>query len=163
MFALMRPMCLCRESSCALAFFPGRTSLAALADFVHLKAQEEEARSFVAHSASSIIATLVAGRPQSPIDTVISLQGNITADDAYYSGSAEDFADPQEFKSALLDRIGDLSRSRPIFGRYYDIVSRATALDCGNSAATSTASRKRRCRAKGWLHAAVELPTYLTR
>ena len=103
----------------------GPTSLDALAEIVHDHAVREHARIVVAHSVASIIASLAARRHGSPIDTILSLEGNLTASDAYFSGTAADYADPRQFRDAFLRRLDDMADSRPIFRRYREIVGRA--------------------------------------
>jgi pimeloyl-ACP methyl ester carboxylesterase len=105
----------------------GPTTLEALAEFTYARVKAEEARIIVAHSAGSIVASLVAQRTESQIDTIVSLEGNITAEDAYYSGSAADYSNPFEFKRAFLARLEELSRTNPIYERYRSIVGRSDA------------------------------------
>ena len=75
-----------------------QTTLQSLADFVAGKAKETGAEIIVAHSVASIIASLAAREPDCPITTILSLEGNITAEDAYFSGSAADYDDPNSFR-----------------------------------------------------------------
>ena len=103
----------------------GKTSLAALADFVCETVEQVDARILIAHSASSIIASLVAIKK--PIETILSIEGNITLDDAYFSGMAADFDDPFVFKDAFLSRLKNLSETNPIYRRYYGMVRLADA------------------------------------
>ena len=103
----------------------GPTTLEALADVVHGLAMDAGARVVVAHSVASIIASLAARRPGSPIGTIIALEGNLTAADAYFSGMAADYADPAAFRQAFLDRLGEMARTQPIVQRYREIVGRA--------------------------------------
>ena len=101
----------------------GPTTLEALAGVVHEVALRERARIVVAHSVASIIASLAARRPGSPIDTILSLEGNLTADDAYFSGTAADHADPDAFRAAFLQRLDDMAVAQPIIRRYRAIAS----------------------------------------
>ena len=55
------------------------TTLKSLAEFVDAKAKEVGAEIIVAHSVASITASLAASEPDSPITTILSLEGNITA------------------------------------------------------------------------------------
>ena len=98
------------------------TSLETLATVVHEAALEEDAHIVVAHSVASIIASLAARRDGSPIDTVISLEGNLTAEDAYFSGTAADYPNADEFKAAFLARLSEMALSAPIIARYRDMV-----------------------------------------
>jgi pimeloyl-ACP methyl ester carboxylesterase len=74
----------------------------------------------VGHSVASIIASLAArmllvrGRQVQ----VMSLEGNLTAADAYFSGTAADHDDPVEFKAAFVERLRSLAVTDPIVDRY---------------------------------------------
>lgn len=101
------------------------TTLDALAGFVADAAKEAGAQIIVAHSVASIIASLAATRSCSPITTIVSLEGNITAEDAYFSGTAADYDDPLNFRLAFLERLDALAAKAPVFVRYRHSVSEA--------------------------------------
>lgn len=101
------------------------TTLDALGSFVAKCAEEIEADIILAHSVASIIACLAAGRPGTPLKTLLSLEGNLTADDAYFSGTAADFADPDSFRAAFLKRLKEMGKSNPILNRYHDATTSA--------------------------------------
>ena len=101
------------------------TTLQALASTVCDLVESERAQIVVAHSLGSIIASLAARRCPHLISTIISLEGNLTADDAYYSGMAADFDSATAFRRALLERLGELATEQPIIARYRSIVSKA--------------------------------------
>ncbi|AXT25546.1 alpha/beta hydrolase [Ruegeria sp. AD91A] len=103
----------------------GRTTLSALAQFVADRANECEAEIILAHSVASIIASLAAGKPGCSLTTILSLEENITADDAYFSGTAADYDDPASFRRAFLDRLDEMSTTAPIIHRYRQAVSEA--------------------------------------
>ena len=103
----------------------GRTTLRSLADFVVKQAQEIGAEIIVAHSVASIIASMAAGRADCPLRTIVSLEGNLTAEDAYFSGTATDFDNPQEFRTAFLARLGKLAAGAPVIARYREQVAQA--------------------------------------
>lgn len=104
------------------------TTLNALAEFVADKAGETAAEVIVAHSVASIIASLASRRPGSPITTIISLEGNITAEDAYFSGTAADYDSPEAFRTAFLERLDEMAATEPIVARYREVVSHADPL-----------------------------------
>jgi len=106
----------------------GVTSLEALADAVAVRAAAVKATVIVAHSVASIIASLAARKPGSPISTIVSLEGNITADDAYFSGTAADYESPESFREAFLDRLAGMAETDPIIARYRDRVVKADPL-----------------------------------
>lgn len=100
-------------------------TLDSLGKYICAKAKEFAAEIIVAHSVASIIASIAANEPDSPITTILSLEGNITADDAYFSGTAANYDDPIVFKSAFLARLEEMSESQPIIKRYHRVVSKA--------------------------------------
>lgn len=102
-----------------------RTTLRALASVVKDIAEETGAEIIIAHSVASVIASLAAEQPDCPITTVLSLEGNITADDAYFSGTAADYTDPHTFRKAFLARLDAMAVEAPIIGRYRQAVSEA--------------------------------------
>lgn len=101
------------------------TSLEALAAHVDAIARAEHADTVVAHSVASIIASLAARRAGSTIRRIVSLEGNLTAADAYFSGSAADYRDAASFRAAFLARLDALATSNPVLGRYRAMVARA--------------------------------------
>ena len=103
-------------------------TLNALAEFVADKAREASAELIVAHSVSSIIASLAATQPGCPITTIISLEGNITAEDAYFSGTAADYDSPEAFRTAFLERLDEMAATEPMIARYREVVSHADPL-----------------------------------
>lgn len=104
------------------------TSLEALADAVAKRAAAVTANVIVAHSVASIIASLAARRAGCPLTTIVSLEGNITPDDAYFSGTAADFEDPESFRVALLGRLAVMAEADPIMARYREKVVKADPL-----------------------------------
>ena len=85
----------------------------------------ENARIVVAHSVSSIIATLAARQAFSSIDVILSLEGNLTPEDAYFSGTASNYDDPFAFRTAFLDRLNQMATVQPIVARYQSVVATA--------------------------------------
>lgn len=102
----------------------GKTTIDALADCVAEEARRTGAGIVLAHSVASIIAS-VALRKSPLLDTILSVEGNITADDAYFSGTAADYDDPLAFRTAFLDRLDDMARTSDVIARYRDNVARA--------------------------------------
>lgn len=103
----------------------GPTTLEGLADVVQDVAAAENARILVAHSVASIIASLAARRTPSKVDTIISLEGNLTAEDAYFSGTAADYENASEFRRAFLARLDEMAKHNPVVGRYRSVVAKA--------------------------------------
>jgi pimeloyl-ACP methyl ester carboxylesterase len=52
------------------------------------------------------------------VDTVISLEGNLTQADAYFTGMAEEYDTPESFREAFLCRLDEASHHDPILARY---------------------------------------------
>ncbi len=104
------------------------TTLSSLANFVADKAGETAAEIIVAHSVASIIASLAARRPGCPIKTIVSLEGNLTPEDAYFSGTAADHDSPEAFRMAFLERLDEMAVNEPIIARYRESVSQADPL-----------------------------------
>ncbi len=102
----------------------GGTSLRSLAAFVLERAIDEGAEIVLAHSLASVVASIAAGMPTSPISRIFSLEGNLTAEDAYFSGTAADFDSPEAFRSAFLARLAERREDRTI-ARYRSVVANA--------------------------------------
>ena len=101
------------------------TSLESLATFLIAKAAEIGADTVLAHSVASIIASIAATRPNSPLTSIISLEGNLTPEDAYFSGTAAQYSDPGEFRTAFLDRLDRMATNDEIIARYRGVVEHA--------------------------------------
>ena len=94
-------------------------TLQTLADALHEKLLEIEADVVMAHSVASIIAVLAAQKQGSPIELILSLEGNLTLDDAYFSGSAASYTGAETFRAAFLERLDSLaSTGGPEMARY---------------------------------------------
>ncbi len=106
----------------------GDTTLLTLATFVNNAAKQSGARTVVAHSVASIIASLAATGPGSTIKNIISLEGNLTPEDAYFSGSAADYDSPKSFHAAFLMRLKNMAAGDGILQRYYETVNKADPL-----------------------------------
>lgn len=101
------------------------TTLAALAEYVDAQARELGARFILAHSVASIIASLAAQPDGSPLQLILSLEGNLTADDAYFSGSAAAYENPHTFRIDFLKRLDAMAIDQPIIARYRHTVADA--------------------------------------
>lgn len=99
-------------------------ALTSLASFVSSTTAHIGASVVVAHSAAAIVAGLAAQNPASGITTLISLEGNLTDADAYFSGQAAHYEAPSSFMTAFIERLDELSQD-PLIARYRDRVARA--------------------------------------
>lgn len=73
----------------------------------------------VAHSVGSMIAVAAAARLGERFAGLFSIEGNLTADDAYFSGRAADFNDAHEFKQRFLDDLWAMTQSNAGLRRYH--------------------------------------------
>lgn len=105
----------------------GPTTLEALSAYVAVLAERENAEIVMAHSVGSITASLAARRAGGLIKTIISLEGNLTPADAYYSGAAADFSDAEDFKATFLKRLEAIQRDDAGVARFRKAVARADA------------------------------------
>ena len=96
----------------------GETTLTAMADVAAEQARKTGAEIIVAHSVASIIASLAAARKDCPLKTILSLEGNLTAQDAYFSGSAADYDSAAAFREAFLSRLDEMASTAPEIARY---------------------------------------------
>ena len=103
----------------------GPTTLEKLAEVVQEAALREGARTIVAHSLGSVIASLAARRRPAAIDRIVSLEGNLTAEDAYFSGTAADQRNAADFLMAFLRRLDDMAKAQPVVARYRRVVAEA--------------------------------------
>ncbi len=81
---------------------------------------QTSAQTIVGHSVGSIVASLAADTPGSSIDTVISIEGNLTPADAYFSGSAAQYESPDTFHAAFLARLAERAADDEVVRRYRD-------------------------------------------
>ena len=103
----------------------GALALQAAAQVVADVVTAERASILVGHSVGSIVASLAALRPASPVDTVVSIEGNLTAADAYFSGSAAGYGNASAFHLAFLERLDRMANGDPTLRRYRDQVAAA--------------------------------------
>lgn len=103
----------------------GRTTLDRLADIVAEAAHTHGAELIAAHSVASIVASLAARREDCPLRLIVSLEGNISPQDAYFSGTAADYDGPTAFRAAFLARLDEMACRAPVIGRYREVVARA--------------------------------------
>lgn len=73
----------------------------------------------VAHSVASMIAVEAAPRLGARFAGLFSIEGNLTAEDAYLSGRAADFDEPLTFKQRFLDHLWTMAREQSGLRRYF--------------------------------------------
>lgn len=101
------------------------TTLAALGAWVAMRAERIGVEYVVAHSLASVVASMAVAFPNSPLKAIVSLEGNLTAADAYFSGLAADYSSAAEFRAAFLTKLDLLCETRPALKRYREAVARA--------------------------------------
>ncbi len=102
----------------------GETTIDALADALVAEARRTGAQIVLAHSVASIIASVALSK-DGPLEMILSVEGNITADDAYFSGTAANYEDPATFRAAFLARLAEKAQGSSIYARYRDNVAKA--------------------------------------
>ena len=73
----------------------------------------------VAHSLALMIAVEAVPRLGTRFAGLFSIEGNLTAEDAYLSGRAADFADPFTFKLRFLDDLWTIAQEQVALRRYF--------------------------------------------
>jgi pimeloyl-ACP methyl ester carboxylesterase len=81
----------------------------------------------VAHSMAAMIACSAAGLLKRPPQLVVSVEGNLTAGDAYLTGQAARFDDPDAFHAHFKRSILELAAGEESLRRYAENVRRADA------------------------------------
>jgi pimeloyl-ACP methyl ester carboxylesterase len=81
----------------------------------------------IGHSVGAIIAVEAAHRLGGRCCGLVSIEGNMTADDAYFSGRAPEFDDPSAFKARLSELVWKRSLDDPVLRRYHASVLMAAA------------------------------------
>jgi pimeloyl-ACP methyl ester carboxylesterase len=79
----------------------------------------------VAHSVGSMIAVEAVQHFGNLFGGLFSIEGNLTADDAYFSGRAADFDDASTFKRRFLDDVWAMAQRRVILRRFFAAAVRA--------------------------------------
>ncbi len=80
------------------------------------------------HSVGAMIAVEVASRLGERFDGLFSIEGNLTAEDAYFSGRATAFDDPHAFKQCFLDDLWNMGLNQPIMRRFHAMATMADAI-----------------------------------
>lgn len=87
----------------------------------------EEPVGLIGHSIGSAIAVTAADLLSPAPLGLFSIEGNLTEDDAYFSGKAADWQDSKAFKAAFLEEIWELAAENVDLRRYYGGVEMARA------------------------------------
>lgn len=102
-----------------------QTTLESLAEFVVNEVTSHDSSILLAHSLSSIIASLAAPKSDGQIRTIISLEGNLTQQDAYFSAEAAKHLSADSFHRDFMFRLSELGNSHPMYRSYQKRVSTA--------------------------------------
>ncbi len=73
----------------------------------------------IGHSIAGSMAVEIAARAGGLVRGVFSIEGNLTPDDAMFTGKAADFDDPDTFKKSFLDDIWELGKDSDELRHYY--------------------------------------------
>ncbi len=73
----------------------------------------------IAHSFGAVIATLLCECMNETIKAVVSVEGNLTNDDSYYSGWAGQYEDGEQFKQDFKELLQNKAKDRPEFEHYF--------------------------------------------
>ncbi len=79
----------------------------------------------IAHSVGGIIGTRTAQKLTNQVKTYFNIEGNLTAQDAYFSGQAVNFDTPAEFKEDFLQQVYKMAKDDYVFKRYFASVCQA--------------------------------------
>lgn len=82
----------------------------------------------VGHSIGSMIAVEAATQLGQRFAGLFSIEGNLTAEDAYFSGRAADFDDPYVFKQRLLDDLWTMAQTQAPLRRFHGAMMQADAV-----------------------------------
>jgi pimeloyl-ACP methyl ester carboxylesterase len=92
---------------------------------------EDAPLGLVGHSLGAAIAVRAVGHLGARVVGLFSIEGNLTEEDAYFSGLATSFDDPELFKQELLTRVAELARRAadhgPSLARYHACLRGASA------------------------------------
>ena len=77
----------------------------------------------VAHSVASVVATRMAQHIGERVKGVFSIEGNLTAADAYFTGQAVEYNTGEEFKIQFLRQLHDLAADDIALMRYFSAAS----------------------------------------
>ena len=104
---------------------PARADVRTFADFSNaleklvLKVRSGKPVGLVGHSIAGSMATDIAHRLGERVSGVFSIEGNLTADDAMFTGKASNFDNPLAFKQSFLDEIWNLGEDDQALRHYY--------------------------------------------
>lgn len=73
----------------------------------------------IGHSIAGAMAVEIATRLGGKVSGVFSIEGNLTPDDAMFSGKANNFDDPDTFKQSFLNEIWEMGQSSEALRHYY--------------------------------------------
>jgi len=106
---------------------PVPATLDALAGWLAVAIADTGATLLMGHSIASVIASLAAHKSVGQIETIISLEGNLTAKDAYFSATAARYDSADDFLAGFLPKLDQKATDNPILARYAHVVRRADA------------------------------------
>jgi pimeloyl-ACP methyl ester carboxylesterase len=117
---------------------PSKPGVALIRDYAGAVAElasiisRHEPVGLIGHSIASAIAVAASDLLSHPPIGVFSIEGNLTEDDAYFTGKAADWEGAEPFKEAFLNEIWEMSVSNIELRRYFGgvIMAQAPAMWC---------------------------------
>lgn len=91
----------------------------ALAQLIVNYIPKEQMVGLVGHSVAATICVEIAAKLGDKIGGLFSIEGNLTPDDAFFTGKAADYGDPHEFKREFLKQVWELGLNSNTYRRYY--------------------------------------------
>lgn len=115
---------------------PSKPGVALIRDYARIVAElasvvsRRESVGLIGHSIASAIAVAASELLSPPPIGVFSIEGNLTEDDAYFTGKAADWEGAEPFKKAFLNEIWEMGASNIELRRYFGgvIMAQASAM-----------------------------------
>ena len=104
---------------------PRRPDIVTVADYSEALARliqvlcPDQTVGLVGHSIAGSMAVEIANRLRSAVAGVFSIEGNLTPDDAMFTGRAADFEDPKAFKERFVRDIWEMGKASDELRHYY--------------------------------------------
>ncbi len=102
----------------------------ALSELIENYIPKGRAVGLVGHSIAATICVKTAAILGDKISGLFSIEGNLTPDDAFFTGKAANYDDPHEFKREFLKQVWERGQSSDTYRRYYAgaVVANAMAM-----------------------------------
>ena len=104
---------------------PGRADIRTVSDFSRalerlvLGLWSDKPIGLIGHSIAGSMAVEVASRLERKISGVFSIEGNLTSDDAMFTGKANNFDDPEAYKASFLNEVWEMGHASEALRHFY--------------------------------------------